>query len=466
MKSFLVSKTVEAEGLYDSDPFATGRIKMKKHKFIVLALVFMLLFAAVSCNQEPEIKADPLDETKQAIPAENVDMTNAQAITDDQKTAFTTDWNKALEQFSKGLIAHGLSNEGMSLGDVLSYYFEYNAPKTAGSDASDEDPFSVKIMSFSGTASAKATKVVVETTADANTTTDEPTPEPETIVINNVSATATLSKEKTVIVITGTINGKPFSISLQMKINEKNAMVLEEESIDPTLDDDTRAELDKILNAEYVDFREVQGLSIEMNGVELGMDFFVVGYTPEIPANVSIEGTASVDYSNGEISIKVDALKVSMEVEQLANLDATIKDLSIDIKGGLSIEAAEVSLSGTLLPRMDNIRFKATVKDAKFSLATGLIEIASIEVSAKGYEVVSIAANLERFSMNVTSEGSIPEFAFGAAVSIGNQTIGVRGSLSNSSSFADFDFISVSVLNGKPVTFKSLVNFIIDPSIV
>lgn len=429
---------------------------MKKHRFIVLALVFTLLFAAVSCNQEPEIKADPLDETKQAIPAENVDMTNAQDITDDQKTAFETDWNKAFGQFSKGLIAHGLSNEGMSLGDVLNYYFGYNAPKAAGSGTSDEDPFDVKIMSFSGTASAKATKVVVETTAAGT-----PTPDPEDIVINDVSATATLSKEKTVIVITGTINEKPFSISLQMKIDEKNAMVVEEVS-KPTCDDDTNAELEKILNAEYVDFKEVHGLTIEATGIELGMNLFVVGYTQKIPANVSIEGTASVDYSNGEISIKVGALKVSMEVEQLANLDATIKDLSIDIKGGLSIEAAEVSLSGTLLPRMDNIRFKATVKDAKFSFAKGLIEIAAIEVSAKGYEVVSIAANLERFSMDVTSEGSIPEFAFGAAVSIGNQTIGVRGSLSNSSSFADFDFINVSVLNGKPVTFESLVNFIIE----
>lgn len=452
MKSFLVSKTVEAEGLYDSDPFATGRIKMKKHRFIVLALVFMLLFAAVSCNQEPEIKADPLDETKQAIPAENVDMTSALVITpeSEQATAFGRDWASAYSQVSNGIVGKALSGEIEDFTDALNAYFGFPIVPPASKPTNYGEIGGIEVTSMSGVVSATATKVDVEVTEEDTTTVVE------NIAIDNVSATATvLKKDEIDVVVNGTIEGKVFSISL--KLDSK----MEVTNTDVSGNPDALIALGKIMDEKNsYEIMGIQGLKVELKGIGLGVKVSVIGLNVPVSASASIEGAVSVEYSENMQSLETSNLKISLNVEQIANVNVAIKDLSIkgeqtpSSTGGepdnvVTIAVSEVSLSGTLLPLKDNIRLKANMRDLSFKAKQ--LGIESIEASIAGYNgAISIAASIENLDVDTSIDEPSPAFKFGAAATIGNQTIGVRGDLSSSNP------LEITMLNGNPVTQDSL----------
>lgn len=454
MKAFLVSKAVEAEGLRGSDHFATGRIKMKKHRFIVLALVFMLLFAAVSCNQEPEIKADPLDETKQAIPAENVDMTNALVIVpkSEQATAFERDWASAYSQVSNGIVGMALSGEIEDFTDALNAYFGF--PIVPPKPTNYGEIGGIEVTSMSGVVSATATKVDVKVT-DGDTTTVV-----ENIAIDNVSATATvLKKDEIDVVVNGTIEGKGFSVSL--KLDSK----MEVTNTNVSGDLEALASLGKIMDEKNsYEIMGIQGLKIELKGIGLGAKVSVIGLNVPVSASASIEGAVSVEYSENMQSLETRNLKISLNLEQIANVNVAIKDLSIkgeqtpSSTGGktdndVTIAVSEVSLSGTLLPLKDNIRLKANMRDLSFKAKQ--LGIESIEASISGYNgTISIAASIEDLAVDTSSEEPSPVFKFGAAATIGNQTIGVRGDLSSSNP------LEITMLNGNPVTQDSLIALI------
>lgn len=426
---------------------------MKKHRFIVLALVFMLLFAAVSCNQEPEIKADPLDETKQAIPAENVDMSSEkdfQALSKEKQESFRASLDTAIEQFSKGIIAKALaSEEGMSLGEMLNEYFGYK-PSAASEPVGTGT--SIKVFeSLKGTVTAKAKKIVYETNAE-----DEF--DRETIPVSDLTATATLSKERITVIVNGTIYGEDLHFSLEYVIEDNG------ETGDPELLEGDADTFNKINDATIM---QVSGLTIEADGVEMSMNIPVSDYVKgTIQVKATIEGKASIKAtSSTEALIKVDTLKISASVDQVANLDATIKGLSLSASkdasadmefSGLSI--SEVSLSGAFLPSRDNIRFKANVNGFEI-FTSGTIAIDSVDASIMGYGVVSVAASINDFSINTKNYDSTLEFTFGAAASIGNQTIGLRGGIFGSITTLDFD---VTLLNGEPITMDSLITFIME----
>lgn len=427
-------------------------MKMKKHRFIVLALVFMLLFAAVSCNQEPEIKADPLDETKQAIPAENVDMTNALVIApkSEQATAFERDWASAYSQVSNGIVGMALSGEIEDFTDALNAYFGFPIVPPESKPTNYGEIGGIEVTSMSGIASATATKVDVKVTEGDTTTVVE------NIAIDNVSATATvLKKDEIDVVVNGTIEGKGFSVSL--KLDSK----MEVTNTNVSGDLEALASLGKIMDEKNsYEIMGIQGLKIELKGIGLGAKVSVIGLNVPVSASASIEGAVSVEYSENMQSLETRNLKISLNLEQIANVNVAIKDLSIkgeqtpSSTGGktdndVTIAVSEVSLSGTLLSLKDNIRLKANMRDLSFKAKQ--LGIESIEASITGYNgAISIAASIEDLDVDTSSEEPSPVFKFGAAATIGNQTIGVRGDLSYSNP------LEITMLNGNPVTQESL----------
>lgn len=216
--------------------------------------------------------------------------------------------------------------------------------------------------------------------------------------------------------------------------------------------------------------------------INIGATDFVVGLSAIVLEKISIPATVSVNGSivlsmktvvakNEEgkevstlsgISVNVKALDVKVDAGALGNVSASIKDLNFELVAAgfsISLSVSEVSISGTLLPSMDNIRFKAGMKGFEFD-STGIVAIDSMEATVLGYENISIAAKVEVF--RVDTDDVQPSFKFGAAVSFESQTIGIRGEWGKDLDPNDVStFITIAVLNGAPVEPNSLFEFIV-----
>lgn len=220
--------------------------------------------------------------------------------------------------------------------------------------------------------------------------------------------------------------------------------------------------------------------------INIGATDFVVGLSAIVLEKISIPATVSVNGSivlsmktviakNEEgkevstlsgISVNVKALDVKVDAGALGNVSASIKDLNFELVAAgfsISLSVSEVSISGTLLPSMDNIRFKAGMKGFEFG-STGMISIDSMEATVLGYENISVAAKVEGFNADTSTDTDevLISFSFAAAVSFEDQKIGIRGEWGKDLDPTDVStFITIAVLNGAPVEPNSLFELIV-----
>lgn len=220
--------------------------------------------------------------------------------------------------------------------------------------------------------------------------------------------------------------------------------------------------------------------------INIGATDFVVGLSAIVLEKISIPATVSVNGSivlsmktviakNEEgkevstlsgISVNVKALDVKVDAGALGNVSASIKDLDFELAisdFSTSLSISEVSLSGALLPMMDNIRFKAGMKGFEFG-STGMISIDSMEATVLGYENISVAAKVEGFNADTSTDTDevLISFSFAAAVSFEDQKIGIRGEWGKDLDPTDVStFITIAVLNGAPVEPNSLFELIV-----
>lgn len=430
------------------------------------------MLAIVACNQAgPEVKPDAFEEANQAIPSSNVDMTNAQDITEDQTTAFTADFNKAKENVGSGFIAHVLTADPVDLKECIEFYLNGGTSKVlyADSDA-DAAPFTVEIDSLSGMLTLESDKLVLD--GETEGTTNE---------ISDLFVTATLSGKVVSLTVTrgklkeGASEEKSLD-NISIKIDLTNGI----STPDISGDSDDVATFMRVIALCSNGLADSKETIVNAEGLNVTVLVSITGTDISIPVAVSVDGSlllSSTDLeikeTSGEvikhITLKVDSLKVVVDAGVIGSVSASIKGLSFGINTGFegttgslesSLSVDEVSLSGELLPLMDDIKLRSKVKDLKISTG-GIVSVGSVEATVLGYKNISIAANITGFKTTTSDFLADATFDFGAAVSFEDQTIGIRGEWGKDLNLTDVStFITIAVLNGTPVTPDSLIDLV------
>lgn len=425
-----------------------------------------MLFAIVACNQSgPEVKPDAFEEANQAIPSSNVDMTNAKDVTEDESAveAFTSDFAKAQTQVMSGVagvIMESTTDGQIDWSKVLNHYLGSSAKDLYdGSEVSDIDTtVKVDIDSMSGKLSLECDELVLKGSelGENNESVDVER------VFSAIRVNATLSGKTISVVVEGKLDGADFKITGTVTINTSATSEEEQISVDfSETDPEVLENITSIVMSEDYSFAGSKDIILNLNNVKADLSVTVKDVST-IPVDVSLNGKVVLSVTLNEkdeissIAVKVNSLTAKVDAGVLGNVSASIKDLSFDlVVAGFStsLSVSEVSLSGTLLPKMDNIRLKAKMKGFEFD-STGIIAIDTIEATVLGYENISIAAKVEDF--RVDTDDVQPSFKFGAAVSFESQTIGIRGEL-----FFLKPIKLITVLNGTPVTKDSLIELVV-----
>ena len=222
-----------------------------------------------------------------------------------------------------------------------------------------------------------------------------------------------------------------------------------------------------LVTSEDYSLVSIKDIILDLTNVGANLSVTVKGVAT-IPVGASLNGNVVLSIAMKEdgissIAVKVNSLTAKVDAGALGNVSASIKDLSFELVAAgfsISLSVSEVSISGTLLPNADNIRLRAEMKGFEFG-STGMISIDSMEATVLGYENISVAAKVEDFRANTSVDEVLPSFKFGAAVSFESQTIGIRGEMYELKPVKKL----ITVLNGTPVTPKSLIDLIgIDPT--
>lgn len=370
-----------------------------------------------------------------------------------QSAVFTEDFAKARTQVMSNSVVGQIINasgseEGIDWMGILNYILGNGASRlqTPGSD--DVATVKVDIVSIAGTISFESKKLVFEGEADEKHT------------FSGISVNAILSGKTISITATGKLEGdeEEFNLSATITIDTSSEKPINIESSDE--DKEKIGEIIGIISeSTLADSKET---TVKANGLKAILSIKIAGIDAQIPVTVSIDGdvllTTQEEGEDMRVILKLDSLKASVESKPFGNVSVSIKGLDFGITitstdNEVSISVSEVSLSGTLLPKMDNIRLKAKMKGFEFD-STGIIAIDTIEATVLGYENISIAAKVEDF--RVDTDDVQPSFKFGAAVSFESQTIGIRGEL-----FFLKPIKLITVLNGTPVTKDSLIELVV-----
>ena len=422
-----------------------------------------MMFAIVACNQAgPDVKPDAFEEANQAIPSSNVDMNDAKDVTEDQTAAFTADFNKAMENVGSGFIAHVLTADPVDLKECIEFYLKGGASKVLYADSDvDADPFTVEIDSLSGSLTLESKKLVFEGETDGATN-----------EISDLFVVATLSGKTISLSIKGTLkDGKAEAktLDISIKMNLTNGISNPEISGDS----DDIASFDNVIALCSNGLADSKGTIVRAEGLNVTVLVNITGTDISIPVTVSVDGNLSLSTTDltikdasGEvikhITLEMDSLKVVVDADVIGSVSASIKGLTFEINTGYegetgsleaSLSVSEVSLSGELLPLMDNIRLRAKVKNLTIN-ASGIVSVGSVEATVLGYKNISIAANITGFKTTTSDFLADATFDFGAAVSFESQTIGIRGE------YFHEPLILITTLNGSPVTNDSLIALI------
>lgn len=221
-----------------------------------------------------------------------------------------------------------------------------------------------------------------------------------------------------------------------------------------------------LVTSEDYSLVSIKDIILDLTNVGANLSVTVKGVAT-ILVDASLNGNVVLSIAMKEdgissIAVKVNSLNVKVDAGVLGNVSASIKNLSFElVVAGFStsLSVSEVSISGTLLPSMDNIRFKAGMKGFELD-SDRVVAIDTIEATVLGYENISIAAKVEDF--RVDTDDVQPSFKFGAAVSFESQTIGIRGEWGKDLDPTDVStFITIAVLNGAPVEPNSLFELIV-----
>lgn len=339
------------------------------------------------------------------------------------------------------------SEEGIDWMGILNYILGNGASKAQTPGSDDVATVKVDIVSMAGTISFESKKLVFEGEADKKYT------------FSGISVNAILSGKTISITATGKLEEveEEFNLSATITIDTSSEKPINIESSDE--DKKKIGEIIGIISeSTLADSKET---TVKANGLRAILSIKIAGIDAQIPVTVSIDGdvllTTQEEGEDMRVILKLDSLKASVESKPFGNVSVSIKGLDFGITitstdNEVSISVSEVSLSGTLLPKMDNIRLKAKMKGFEFD-STGIITIDTIEATVLGYENISIAAKVEDF--RVDTDDVQPSFKFGAAVSFESQTIGIRGEL-----FFLKPIKLITVLNGTPVTKDSLIELV------
>ena len=340
------------------------------------------------------------------------------------------------------------SEEGIDWMGILNYILGNGASKAPDAGSDDVATVKVDIVSMAGTISFESKKLVFEGEAD------------EKYTFSGISVNAILSGKTISITATGKLEGdeEEFNLSATITIDTSSEKPINIESSDE--DKEKIGEIIGIISeSTLADSKET---TVKANGLKAILSIKIAGIDAQIPVTVSIDGdvllTTQEEGEDMRVILKLDSLKASVESKPFGNVSVSIKGLDFGITitstdNEVSISVSEVSLSGALLPKMDNIGLKAKMKGFEFD-STGIIAIDTIEATVLGYENISIAAKVEDF--RVDTDDVQPSFKFGAAVSFESQTIGIRGEL-----FFLKPIKLITVLNGTPVTKDSLIELVV-----
>jgi len=430
-------------------------------KLLIIFSCILMLFAIVACNQSgPEVKPDAFEEANQAIPSSSTDMTNAKVVAEDKPTvdAFTADFAKAQTQVMSNSVVGQIidasgSEEGIDWIGILNYILGNGSSKAP----SENSP--VGIVFKAGKLSLGCDELVLENE-------NEKDEKGETVkyVFSGILVTATPSEGGIIsIEVQLDLNGEAISgkVSGKIVIDEVDGPTFEIEVAEGTISQQIER-IEKIIDS--TSFYSAK--DIKIGAINLGVDLFAtVSETISIPVSVSVNGSIVLSMKTDEngtlssISVKVDSLEAKVEAGVFGNAFVSIKELNFEfvVDGfSISLSVSEVSLSGTLLPKMDNIRLKAKMRNFGLNSA-GIIAIDSMEATVLGYENISVAAKIEGFHADTSTEEGLISFDFAAAVSFEDQTVGIRGEWGNSELDGP---IIIAVLNGTPVTPDSLIDLV------
>lgn len=438
-------------------------------KLLIIFSCILMMFAIVACNQSgPEVKPDAFEEANQAIPSSNVDMNTAKDVTEDQSAVFTEDFAKARTQVMSGVagvIMESTTDGQIDWSKVLNHYLGSSAKDLYnGSEVSDIDTtVKVDIDSMSGKLSLECDELVLKgSELDENN-------KPVERVLSDITVDATLSGTTISITVGGNLDGKRFEITGTVTIN--TYATGEEDQIVPEFKEtDDFITIKNLVTSEDYSLVSIKDIILDLTNVGANLSVTVKGVAT-IPVGASLNGNVVLSIAMKEdgissIAVKVNSLTAKVDAGVLGNVSASIKDLSFDlVVAGFStsLSVSEVSISGTLLPSMDNIRFKAGMKGFEFG-STGMISIDSMEATVLGYENISVAAKVEGFNADTSTDTDevLISFSFAAAVSFEDQKIGIRGEWGKDLDPTDVStFITIAVLNGAPVEPNSLFELIV-----
>ena len=437
-------------------------------KLLIIFSCILMMFAIVACNQSgPEVKPDAFEEANQAIPSSNVDMNTAKDVTEDQSTVFTENFAKARTQVMSNSVVGQIINasgseEGIDWMGILNYILGNGSSKTlddGSEDANIDTTVKVDIDSMSGTLTLGCGELVLKgSELDENNN-------PVERVLSDIAVDATLSGTTISITVGGNLDGKRFEITGTVTIN--TYATGEEDQIVPKFEEtDDFIMIKNLVTSEDYSLVSIKDIILDLTNVGANLSVTVKGVAT-ILVDASLNGNVVLSIAMKEdgissIAVKVNSLNVKVDAGVLGNVSASIKNLSFElVVAGFStsLSVSEVSLSGTLLPSMDNIRFKAGMKGFELD-SDRVVAIDTIEATVLGYENISIAAKVEDF--RVDTDDVQPSFKFGAAVSFESQTIGIRGEWGKDLDPTDVStFITIAVLNGAPVEPNSLFELIV-----
>lgn len=437
-------------------------------KLLIIFSCILMMFAIVACNQSgPEVKPDAFEEANQAIPSSNVDMNTAKDVTEDQSFVFTEAFAKARTQVMSNSVVGQIINasgseEGIDWMGILNYILGNGSSKTlddGSEDANIDTTVKVDIDSMSGTLTLGCGELVLKgSELDENNN-------PVERVLSDIAVDATLSGTTISITVGGNLDGKRFEITGTVTIN--TYATGEEDQIVPKFEEtDDFIMIKNLVTSEDYSLVSIKDIILDLTNVGANLSVTVKGVAT-ILVDASLNGNVVLSIAMKEdgissIAVKVNSLNVKVDAGVLGNVSASIKNLSFElVVAGFStsLSVSEVSISGTLLPSMDNIRFKAGMKGFELD-SDRVVAIDTIEATVLGYENISIAAKVEDF--RVDTDDVQPSFKFGAAVSFESQTIGIRGEWGKDLDPTDVStFITIAVLNGAPVEPNSLFELIV-----
>ncbi len=421
-------------------------------KLLIVFSCILMLFAIVACNQSgPEVKPDAFEEANQAIPSSNVDMNDAKDVTEDQTAAFTADFAKAQTQITSGVVGYVLQNgSDIDWVKVLEFYLGGGTAKAL--DEGSEDPeatVKVDIVSMAGTISFESDKLVFEGEAD------------EKYIFSGISVDATLAGKTISITATGKLEGddEPFNLSATITLDTSS-----ENPIDIKFSDEDAEKIGEITGIlSESTLADSKNTNVKVNGLKAILSIKIAGIETPIPVTVSVDGdvllTTEKKGEDMRVIVRLDSFKATVESWTLGNVTASIKGLDFGITitstdNEVSISVSEISISGELLPLMDNIRLRAKVKNLTIN-ASGIVSVGSVEATVLGYKNISIAANITGFKTTTSDFLADATFDFGAAVSFESQTIGIRGE------YFHEPLNLITTLNGSPVTKDSLIELVV-----